>query len=74
MLPPQPAPPGTLTAHGKSFLWLLHSCPDQIRRHPLRKTQTSMLLKKGDYTSFTKQMMPRIQIISVFIIFVNEAN
>ena len=32
--------PGTLTAHGNFFLWLLHSCPDQIRRVPLRKTRT----------------------------------
>ena len=45
--PAQTAPPGTLTAHEKSCLVLLHSCPDTVHRHPLRETQTSSLLTQG---------------------------
>ena len=37
------------------FLWLLHSCPDQFRRFPLRKTQTSSPLIKGSYISSLKR-------------------
>ena len=48
-LPLQLTPPGTLTAHTKSTLVLLHSCPDTVRRHVLRKTQTSSPLIKGCY-------------------------
>lgn len=50
-LPLQLTPPGTLTAHRRFFLWLLHSCPDPIRRFLLRKTQTSTPLIKGSYTN-----------------------
>ena len=35
----------------KSSLVLLHSCPDTVRRHILRKTQTSSPLIKGCYTN-----------------------
>ena len=50
-LPSQLTPPGTLTAHRRFFLWLLHSCPDQIRRFLLRETHTSSPLTKGGYIS-----------------------
>ena len=50
-LPLQLTPPGTLTAHRRFFLWLLHSCPDPVRRFLLRKTQTSTPLTKGSYIS-----------------------
>ena len=49
-LPLQLTPPGTLTAHGKFCLVLLCSQPDTVRRHPLRKTQTSTPLIKGSHT------------------------
>jgi len=49
-LPLQLTPPGTLTAHGKSYLVLLCSQPDTVRKHPLRKTQTSTPLIKGSHT------------------------
>ena len=48
-LPLQLTPPGTLTAHTKSTLVLLHSCPDTVRRHILRETQTSSPLIEGGY-------------------------
>ena len=34
---------GYPTAHGKIYLWLLPSGPDQIHRFPLRRTQLSTL-------------------------------
>ena len=46
-LPLQLTPPGTLAAHMKSALVLLHSCPDTVQRHILRETQTSTPLIKG---------------------------
>lgn len=49
-LPLQLTPPGTLAAHGKFCLVLLCSQPDTVRRHPLRKTQTSSPLIKGSNT------------------------
>ena len=39
--------PGTLTAHRRFHLVLLHSCPDTVHRFPLRKTQTSTPLTQG---------------------------
>ena len=50
-LPLQLTPPGTLTAHMKSALVLLHSCPDTVQRHTLRETQTSTPLIKGSCTN-----------------------
>ena len=50
-LPLQLTPPGTLTAHTKSALVLLHSCPDTVQRHILRETQTSTPLIKGSCTN-----------------------
>ena len=50
-LPLQLTPPGTLTAHTKSTLVLLHSCPDTVQWHILRETQTSTPLIKGSYTN-----------------------
>jgi len=39
--------PGSLAAHRRFCLELLHSWPDSVHRFLLRKTQTSMLLTKG---------------------------
>ena len=43
--------PGTLTAHGRSSLVLLHSWPDTVHWFPLRETQTSTLLTAGCSTN-----------------------
>ena len=50
-LPLQLTPPGTLAAHTKSALVLLHSCPDTVQRHILRETQTSTPLIEGSCTN-----------------------
>ena len=42
--------PGTLTAHRRFHLVLLHSCPDTVHRFLLRKTQTSTPLFRGSPT------------------------
>ena len=42
--------PGTLTAHRRFCLVLLHSCPDTVHRFLLRKTQTSTPLIEGSST------------------------
>lgn len=42
--------PGTLTAHRRFHLVLLHSCPDTVQRFPLRKTKTSTPLTRGSFT------------------------
>ena len=42
--------PGTLTAHERISLVLLHSCPDTVQRFPLRKTKASTPLTKGSST------------------------
>ena len=49
-LPLQLTPPGTLTAHTRFLLVLLHSCPDTVRGFALRETQTSTPLIEGGYT------------------------
>ena len=41
--------PGTLTAHRRFHLVLLHSCPDTVHRVLLRKTQTSTSLIEGSF-------------------------
>ena len=41
--------PGTLTAHRRFCLVLLHSCPDTVHRFLLRKTQTSTSLIEGSF-------------------------
>ena len=41
--------PGTLTAHRRFCLVLLHSCPDTVHRVLLRKTQTSTSLIEGSF-------------------------
>ena len=50
--------PGTLTAHRRFHLVLLHSCPDTVHRFLLRKTQTSTPLIEGSATGYK----PRIGI------------
>ncbi len=64
-LPLQLTPPGTLTAHRRFFLWLLHSCPDQVRRFLLRKTQTSTPLTKGSYISSHPYRILLFQLLSI---------
>ena len=39
--------PGTLAAHRRTHLVLLHSCPDTVHEVLLRKTQTSTPLTRG---------------------------
>jgi len=39
--------PGSLAAHRRFHLVLLHSCPDTVHEFLLRKTQTSTLLTGG---------------------------
>lgn len=39
--------PGSLTAHERVSLVLLHSCPDTVQRVPLRKTKASTPLIRG---------------------------
>ena len=41
--------PGTLTAHRRFHLVLLHSCPDTVHGVLLRKTQTSTSLIEGSF-------------------------
>ena len=41
---------GSLTAHERFPLVLLHSCPDTVQRFPLRKTKTSTPLTRGSFT------------------------
>ena len=43
--------PGSLTAHRRSHLVLLHSCPDTVHEVLLRKTQTSTPLIRGSPAS-----------------------
>ena len=45
----QPTRPGTLTAHRRFHLVLLHSCPDTVHGVLLRKTQTSTSLIEGSF-------------------------
>ena len=42
--------PGSLAAHGRFSLMLLHSCPDMVQRVPLRETKTSAPLTRGSFT------------------------
>ena len=48
--------PGTLTAHRRFHLVLLHSCPDTVHGVLLRKTQTSTPLIKGSSTRYKPQI------------------
>lgn len=41
---------GSLTAHERFSLVLLHSCPNTVQRFPLRKTKTSTPLTRGSFT------------------------